>query len=180
MKIVCKDKTIDLSKFETVRYRVSLLGSSSGYPVEAIRHETNGGIFGGAITVEEEIARFVYEEGARELTKAITEEWIAGANTFFVEEWKRKFVEEWKRKPKKKEEKTELEGIDVSLERINEKLEKIKSCFGEGTDEMSNKKNTCCHCKHSEGIEGRNSMRGCNIDKKLHDMDDSCMCFEAF
>ena len=45
--------------------------------------------------------------------------------------------------------------------------------------ENTNNKNLCCHCKHSEGIEGRNSMRGCNIDKQLHDMDDTCMCFEA-
>lgn len=44
---------------------------------------------------------------------------------------------------------------------------------------MENMQNNCCHCKHSEGIEGKNSMIGCNIDEKLHDMDDSCICFEA-
>lgn len=44
---------------------------------------------------------------------------------------------------------------------------------------MNDKQNTCCHCKHSEGIEGRNAILGCIIDKKLHDMDDKCRCFEA-
>lgn len=34
-----------------------------------------------------------------------------------------------------------------------------------------NKRNTCCHCRHSEGIEGRNAL-GCNIDGKIHDIGD--------
>lgn len=45
---------------------------------------------------------------------------------------------------------------------------------------MKNKQNNiCCHCMYSEGIEGRNSIIGCNLDKKLHDMDDSCLCFQS-
>ena len=87
MKIICKNKVIDLSKFETVRCRVSLLGREYGYPVEAIRHESSGGLFGGIGTVEEEIIRFKKEELALELVKEISEKWISGEKLFDVNKW---------------------------------------------------------------------------------------------
>lgn len=37
--------------------------------------------------------------------------------------------------------------------------------------------NTCCHCNNKETLEGQNSMIGCNVDNKLHDMDDTCENF---
>lgn len=86
MKIICKDKVIDLSKFETVRYTESLL-ESDNYPVEAIRHEASGGIFGGTTTVTEEIACFIHKEGAISLVKEITNKWIAEEKSFDVEKW---------------------------------------------------------------------------------------------
>lgn len=86
MKIICEDKVIDLSKFETVSYRESFLGSSEGYPVEATRHEQSG-FLGGTTTVSEEIIRFRDEESAKKLTKAIAKKWIEKADFFDVEEW---------------------------------------------------------------------------------------------
>lgn len=44
---------------------------------------------------------------------------------------------------------------------------------------MENVRNTCGYCNRSEGIEGKNSMRGCTVDMKLHDEEDSCGYFEA-
>lgn len=44
MKIICGKKVIDLSKYDAVEYRESLLGSSEGYPVEATRQEAGQGI----------------------------------------------------------------------------------------------------------------------------------------
>lgn len=87
MKIICKRKVIDLPKFETVRYRESLLGSSEGYPVEAIRYEASRGIFGGQITVAEEIVRFKDEEDSQKLTGVIAEKWVTGEDAFNVDEW---------------------------------------------------------------------------------------------
>ncbi len=92
MKIICKDKVIDLSKFETVRYRESFLGNSSGYPVEAIRNETSNGLFGGTCTVTEEIARFSHKEGADALVKSITNAWIEEAKLFDVLKWNEEVV----------------------------------------------------------------------------------------
>lgn len=92
MKVICKSKVIDLNKFETVRYRESLLGSSEGYPVEAVRHEVHGGLFSGTSTVTEEIARFVHVEGAECLVKAITKDWIAQKKSFDVLEWQKKMI----------------------------------------------------------------------------------------
>lgn len=45
--------------------------------------------------------------------------------------------------------------------------------------ENAKRKNMCGYCRHSVGIEGRNAMRGCNVDNKLHNEEDSCRCFEA-
>lgn len=88
MKIVCKGKVIDLSKYETVKCRESLLGSSQGYPVEATRKEVSKGLFGGTYTASEEIARFVHRKGAEALVGAITNAWINGDSSFDVEKWR--------------------------------------------------------------------------------------------
>lgn len=87
MKVICEDKTTDLSKFETIRYRESLLGSSEGYPVEAIRHDTCGGFFSGTTIVTEEIVRFTRKEDAEALVKAITKEWTRDTKSFDVLAW---------------------------------------------------------------------------------------------
>ena len=81
MKIICKDKVIDLSKFETVRTRESFFGESEGYPVEAIRH------YGGISIATEEIARCTSKENAEELVKAITDSWIKEEKFFDATKW---------------------------------------------------------------------------------------------
>ena len=85
MKIVCSSKIINLDKFESVQYRESFWGNE--YPVEAIKHETSGGLFGGTVEVDEEIARFSHESTARALVKAITDSWLAEETFFDVEKW---------------------------------------------------------------------------------------------
>lgn len=82
MLIIKENKIIDFSKFETVRYRESLVGD--GFPVEAIRRETG---FWGATTVEEEIARFQIEKDASQLVKAIAEKMVKNEDVFDVDEW---------------------------------------------------------------------------------------------
>lgn len=104
MFVICKNKTIDLSKFETVRYRESLMGSEYGYPVEAIRHESG---FLGVTTVTEEIARLKYEMGASALVTSITNAMIAKKDVFYVEEWKNQ-------KEEKKEEENNNEDKSIS------------------------------------------------------------------
>lgn len=84
MKIVCSDKIINLDKFESVQWRAGLGG---GYPVEAVRHEAAGGLFGGTEAIEEEIARFPHSSTASALVKAITNSWIADEKVFDVEKW---------------------------------------------------------------------------------------------
>ena len=84
MKIIRKNKVIDLSKFETVRYIESFLG---GYVVEATRYEASGGLLGGTGIVSEKIIYFKHEKGAEMLTEAIAKKWIEGADFFNVEEW---------------------------------------------------------------------------------------------
>lgn len=37
---------------------------------------------------------------------------------------------------------------------------------------------SCFTCKNSVGIDGTNRL-GCNIDKKQHDIDDRCLCYEG-
>jgi hypothetical protein len=36
----------------------------------------------------------------------------------------------------------------------------------------------CGTCRNSEGIDGTNRI-GCNIDKKQHDIDYKCLCYEG-
>ena len=82
MLVVTENRTINLDKFEAVRYRESVCGN--GYPVEAIRYESG---FLGRSVIESEIIRFESEKNAKSIVKAITEAWINGDNSFYVEEW---------------------------------------------------------------------------------------------
>lgn len=84
MFVICKNKTIDLSKFETVKYRESLV--NDGFPVEAIRHEVG---FWGTTEVSEEIARMTYQEGAALLVKDITKALIDKKEVFDLEAWRK-------------------------------------------------------------------------------------------
>lgn len=86
MTVVCFNKIINLDKFESVSFRTSLWGDE--YPVEATRHETSGGLFGGVGTAVEEIARFKHEAVAQALVKAISDSWLANEQVFDVEKWK--------------------------------------------------------------------------------------------
>ncbi len=87
MKVVCNNKTINLDKFDKVQFRKSLFGSDYGYPVEAIRYETNNGLFGGTTTIEEEVARFASSDIASRLVEDITRAWINNETSFDVNEW---------------------------------------------------------------------------------------------
>lgn len=87
MKIICKDKTIDLNKFEKVECRESIVGGSFGFPVEAVRKEQGKAIPSMLVIVEDEILRFRDMDSARMLLDAITKDWVAGANSFDVERW---------------------------------------------------------------------------------------------
>lgn len=88
MKVVCLKKVINLDKFESIQYRESIWGDDYGFPVEAVRREVRGGLFGGVVTVTEEIARFPDECTAGALVNAITDSWLANEKTFDVEKWK--------------------------------------------------------------------------------------------
>ena len=87
MKIICKDKTIDLNKFEKVECRESIVGGSFGFQVEAVRKEQGKAIQSMLVIVEDEILRFRDMDSARMLLDAITKDWVAGANSFDVERW---------------------------------------------------------------------------------------------
>lgn len=88
MLIVCKDKVIDLSKFETVRWKEILVQAGEldeyFYPVEAIRQESDGQ--GSVITISEEIIRFKEKDVAEEFINLIVKKWVAGTEAFNVME----------------------------------------------------------------------------------------------
>ena len=90
MLIVCRDKVIDLSKFETVRCKKILVQAGEldeyFYPVEAIRQESDGQ--GGVITISEEIIRFKEKDVAEEFINLIVTKWVAGTEAFDIE-WKK-------------------------------------------------------------------------------------------
>lgn len=70
MLIICNEQTVNLDNFESVRYRESWVGD--GYPVEAIRNEVSGAIFGGTNEISEELVRMKYKKGASLLVADIT------------------------------------------------------------------------------------------------------------
>lgn len=114
MKVVCRDKVINLDKFDSIQCRASLIGD--GCPVEAIRHVMGCGmVFGGVTTVTEEIARFKHESVAVALLKAIKDSWAANEEAFDVEKW---IVEEAPKYISASEPNTHLLKISESLKGI--------------------------------------------------------------
>lgn len=85
MKIVREGKVINLDKFDKVECRESLM--DNGFPVEAIRVESGGGIFGGTKKISEEIVRFTEESFSKMLVKDISEKWSEDCKSFNVDEW---------------------------------------------------------------------------------------------
>lgn len=83
MLLICRDKTIDLNKFETVTYAENII--TRGYSVMATR---NGrGFLGMSSLISEEIVCLKYEKDAEELVQDITRSWIKKKDVFDVAKW---------------------------------------------------------------------------------------------
>lgn len=87
MKIICRDKTVDMNHFEKIQCRESIIGGDYGFPVEAVRKEQGRNLPGLVVLIEEEILRFRDIESARMLVDAISKNWVSRADSFDVERW---------------------------------------------------------------------------------------------
>ena len=97
MKVICMDGTIDLSNFDKVYYKVSILGSGNGYSVKAEKQVASGGLFGSIQTITEEITRLTNEDDAKKLVEDITDAWINEEKFFNVKKWSEKYNSNFKK-----------------------------------------------------------------------------------